>query len=512
MSGSSNSLTERGLRAVKWNYIGTVGRALAQVLSLIVLARLLGPEPTGLFGYALLTISFAALAAEMGLGAALVQAASLSRAQLGSVVSRLLLVAVAGSTVLFVLADDIARSLFEAPESASVLRAIAPSLIVSALSIPPAALLKRELQFRALTLIGLGSYVFGYLFVGIGIALTGGGVWSLVAAWYAQNISACLAMHLVARGSLPLGNPLQLPGLGSFGGIITITYLVNWVIDNATHFVIGRMFGPIALGAFTVSNNLVRTPASHLVTNLQTVLFPTSARAQANPAALRRAYLTALAGVGFVAIPLFGAAAVASHLVVEAVLGHKWVMAEPLFAPLALSMIPHSLMAISGPMLGGKGEPLVELRVQAATAVLLVVALFVSASVGLITLAWVVCGVYFVRFFGMTLALARRIGITLSDLLGALRGGVALAAVAMVAASSAEYLFVPAALAPGLKLAVVIAAIVAACTALILSLPGVCLDQRLSWLAARLVGKPDLLQKWPVLRRLVANLSSSGMP
>lgn len=512
MDNREKSLTERSLRAVKWNYLGTIGRALAQFVSLIVLARLLGPEPTGLFGYALLLISFAGLAAEMGLSAALVQAATLSRAQLGSAVSRLLLVAVIVSSLLFVLAGWIATSLFNAPQATPVLQAIAPSLIVSALSIPPAAMLRRELQFRALTLIGLGSYVFGYIFVGIGVALAGGGVWSLVAAWYAQNLSGCIAMNLAARGSLAWGNPLKLQKLGSFGGIIMITYLFNWVIDNATHFVVGRVFGPASLGAFTVVNNLVRTPASHLVTNLQTVLFPTSARAQDNPVALRRAYLTALSGVGFVAMPLFGGAAVVSPLVVEAMLGAKWAVAQPLLAPLALAMIPHSLMAIAGPMLGGKGEPLAELNVQAATAVLLVVALFIASTYSLEVLAWVLCGVFLVRFVGMTLALARRIGVSLADILGALRGGFVLAVAAGLAAAGIEYVLAGAdlTLAPIPQLVLVMGGIVLVCGALLIGLPGLCLDNRLGWLFARLLGERPFMRKWPFMRRLMLHLSDSS--
>lgn len=510
MSEHEKSLTERSLRAVKWNYLGTIGRALAQFVSLVVLARLLGPEPTGLFAYALLLISFVALATEMGLSAALVQAANLSRAQLGSAVSRLLLVAVIVSGLLFVLAEWIAASLFDAPQATHVLQAIAPSLIVSALSIPPAAMLRRELQFRALTLIGLGSYIFGYIFVGIGVALAGGGVWSLVAAWYAQNLAGCIAMNLAARGSLAWGNPLRLQKLGSFGGIIMVTYLINWVIDNATHFVVGRVFGPASLGAFTVANNLVRTPASHLVTNLQTVLFPASARAQDNPVALRRAYLTALSGVGFVAMPLFGGAAAVSPLVVEALLGAKWAVAQPLFAPLALAMIPHSLMAIAGPMLGGKGEPLAELNVQAATALLLVVALFIASTYSLEVLAWVLCGAFIARFVGMTLALASRIGVSLADILGALRGGFVLAVAAGLVAVGIEYTLANAVivLAPMLRLVLVMAGIVMVCGVLLIGLPGLCLDGRLGWLAARLLGERPFIHNLPFMRRFTAHLSS----
>lgn len=512
MSDGEKSLTERSLRAVKWNYLGTIGRVLAQFVSLIVLARLLGPEPTGLFGYALLMVSFVSLATEMGLSAALVQAANLSRAQLGSAVSRLFLVAVIVCVVLFVLAEWIATFLFNTPQAAPVLQAIAPSLIVSALSIPPAAMLKRELQFRALTLIGLGSYIFGYLFVGIGVALAGGGVWSLVAAWYAQNLTGCIAMNLVARGSLAWNSPFRLQKLGGFGGIIMVTYLINWVIDNATHFVVGRVFGPASLGAFTVANNLVRTPAGHLVTNLQTVLFPASARAQDNPVALRRAYLTALSGVGFVAMPLFGAAAAVSPLVVEALLGAKWAVAQPLFAPLALAMIPHSLMAIAGPMLGGKGEPLAELNVQVATAVLLVVALFIASTYSLEVLAWVLCGVFLARFVGMTLALARRIGVSLADILGALRGGFVLSAAAAFAAAGFDHALATfaVALAPIPRLALVMGGIVMVCGAFVIALPGLCLDRRLGWLAARLLGERPFIHKLPFMRRFMLHLSDSS--
>lgn len=510
MPKHEKSLTERSLRAVKWNYLGTIGRALAQFVSLVVLARLLGPEPTGLFAYALLLISFVALATEMGLSAALVQAASLSRAQLGGAVSRLLLVAVIVSGLLFMLAEWIATSLFNAPQATPVLQVIAPSLIVSALSIPPAAMLKRELQFRALTLIGLGSYVFGYIFVGIGVALAGGGVWSLVAAWYAQNLTGCIAMNLVARGSLAWGNPLRLQKLGSFGGIIMVTWLINWVIDNATHFVIGRTFGPASLGAFTVANNLVRTPASHLVTNLQTVLFPASARAQDNPVALRRAYLTALSGVGFVAIPLFGGAAAASSLVVDALLGAEWTLAQPLFAPLALAMIAHSLMAIAGPMLGGKGEPLAELKVQALTAVLLVGVLYAASTQGLETLAWALCGVFFARFAGMTFTLARRIDVSPGDVAIALRGGAVLASAAILAVFGCDYAFTaaPVALAPSSKLALVMFAITLSCAIVLLAFPRVCLDAHLGWMAARLIGGWALVHRLPFTHRFMAHIAS----
>jgi len=506
------NLAERSLRAVKWNYIGTISRAIAQFVSTIALARLLGPEQTGLFGYAFMLISFAALAAEMGLSAALVQAPTLDRTQLGSAVSRLVLVAIVMGSLLFLLSEWIATALFNAPLASPILQAIAPSLLVSALSIPPAAMLRRKLQFRGLTLIGLGSYIFGYIFVGIGVAYAGGGVWSLVAAWYAQNLTACVAMNLAARGSLVWGNPLQLSKLSGFGGIIMVTYLFNWVIDNATHFVIGRVFGPASLGAFTVASNLVRTPAGHLVTNLQSVLFPASALAQGNPQALRRAYLTALSGVGIVALPLFGGAAATSSLVVDALLGAKWLEAQPLFAPLALAMIPHCLMAIAGPILGGKGEPIGELVVQSLIATILVLALYTASSFGLQALAWTVFAVFLLRFVGMSFALSRRIGVSLADMIAALQGGLLLGASAVVVALAIQHTLtlLTIELAPISRLVLVMAGITIGCIVMLISLPRHCLDDHLGWLASRLLGERNHIFKLPFMRRFTTHLAKTS--
>ena len=40
MSYQTKNLAERSLHAIKWNYLGTIGRALAQFVSVVVLARL----------------------------------------------------------------------------------------------------------------------------------------------------------------------------------------------------------------------------------------------------------------------------------------------------------------------------------------------------------------------------------------------------------------------------------------------------------------------------------------
>lgn len=500
------NLAVRSLRAIKWNYLGTVGRIIAQLVGQITLARILGPEPFGFFGYALLVIGFGVLVTEMGLGSALVQTAKINSEEYATLCSRLLMAAVIGCLLVFFSANWIAVELLAAPEATPFLQAVVPIFLINALSIPAASLLQRELRFKALQLIQLGSYVFGYLFVGIGIALLEGGAWSLVAAWFAQLSAACLMMYLLVPKALMLGNPLRGLKLAGFGRVVMTTNLVNWLVENAPHLFIGRLFGPAALGLFTVANNLVRTPANHLVVSMQAVLFPLSSLAQDNLSGLRRAYLTALSGVSLVAFPIFIFAAMQADTIVVALLGVKWVASGAVLSPLALAMIPHTLMAIAGPMLSGKGEPGVELRVQLVMALVMMVALTVAAQWSFAAMVWTLSAVFLVRCVWMTAALACRFRIDHLDLYRALRGAVLLSLLVVgISVGADELIKTVVTDLPALVHLVAKATLVLATTCvLVLIWPAACLDSHLASLVGRLLSGYPVQARWRFLARVHA--------
>jgi PST family polysaccharide transporter len=492
------------LHAVRWNYLGTAGRIVAQFVSQILLARLLGPESTGTFAYAFLVVGLCALAVEMGLGAGLVQARELDEREIGAACTRLLLMGALMAGAVYMAADAIASAVFAAPQAAPVIRAMAPTLLISAATFPASALLRRELHFGLVQAAEVGSYVFGYLIVGVGCAFAGLGVWSLVFAWYAQTASACLAMIVFAPRRPRLGNPLARLPMTRFGVVIMLTNLLNWTIEQGTHVAVGRFFGASALGQFTMSNNLVRTPANHLVVNLQSVLFPMAARAQHNDAGLQRAYLTALAGVGLVAFPVFAFVAIMAGPIVLLLLGSAWTPAAQVLAPLAAAMIPHTAMAICGPVLNGRGEPEVELRMQALTLALMALVLAITSQATVAVMAWGLLLVYVCRCAAITFTLMRRLRIPLAALLLALRGPLMLTVAVVAAAGGAEPL------AHALGLAVTPAALLAAAlgcaaifvAALVSAAPLFVLGPQLLALIDLFLQSRPVAASWPGLRRI----------
>lgn len=416
------SLTELSLRGVKWNYLGIAARIVSQLVAQIVLARLLGPEAFGLFAAAFLVVGIGSILAEMGLGSALVQKKHLSESDVRFVFTWVALAGVFMSGVAYLLADVIAQ-FFGDERIASVMRGLSPVFFLQSLSIVPLALLKRDMEFKTVQIVQVISYLIGYMLVGVGFALAGAGVSSLVAAWIGQSALSAGMFYVARRHSM---RPMMRggdSGLKKFGVRVLFTNMANWVIENVDNLLVGKVFGPTALGLYSVSYNLVRTPANHLVVTLQTVLFPVSARAQDNPGSLRRAYLIVVAGVALVAFPVFAGIATVTDTLIAALFGQQWAAAGSVLLPLSLSMMLHAVMAVAGPVLWGKGAAGAEMRVQFWVGIAFVAALLVASRYSVTAMAWAVCGVYGLRVVGMTAALMRHIELSVSALFGALRGG-----------------------------------------------------------------------------------------
>ncbi|MCW5662004.1 MAG: lipopolysaccharide biosynthesis protein [Burkholderiaceae bacterium] len=502
----TSGLTGRALTGLSWNYVGTLGRIAATFLSQILLARLLGPEQFGLFGYAFLTVTVLALVVEMGLQMALVQVPQLRDEDIARAFGRLLLAGAVAASMVVLFADGIAAYVFAVPQAADVIRAMAPTLVVGAVTAVATALLSRDIEFKVIQLAGLGSYVVGYLIVGVGAAMAGLGVWSLVLAWHVQTISACVVMvYFAPRVQLP-GNPFRPLGIARFGSVIMVTNMINWLIDNSPHVAIGRWLGPSQLGQYTIANNLVRVPADHLVRNLQTVLFPLAARAQNNDEGVRRAYLTVLAGVALVALPTFTFIAIASQTIVLLLLGAKWAIAADVLVPLSMAMIGHAVEALCGPVLGGRGEPKLELKVKAATLLVMAAALAVTATWSLVAVGWSVASVYLFRWVWMNAAVMNRLAISSLTILRVLVGPLVLAAVcAVVAGSVIAYV----ASVPPLSTPLWMFLITAACAfiAVVLTveiIPAIVLGPHLLALLNIMVARRPGIGRVPGLRRVVA--------
>src|SRR5262249_47040734 len=105
--------------------------------------------------------------------------------------------------VLFAGADVLA-AWFSQPQLAPVVRALTPLFLITAIQAVPQAEFRRALNFHSLGIASSGGTLVGGI-TGIAMALSGFGVWSLVANVMVQNLTSCATLLILSRSLPALG-------------------------------------------------------------------------------------------------------------------------------------------------------------------------------------------------------------------------------------------------------------------------------------------------------------------
>ena len=138
--------------------------------------------------------------------------------------------------------------------------------------------------------------MLGYLVVGIGLALLGAGVWSLVAAALVSSGSQAVWQYALVRHPVrPVLRWKPYREVCGYGMRLSGAHLLDYVGSNLDTFTVGRFASTAVVGQYSRAYYLAFQPFRNYLTQaLTTVLFPHLSRVQHDSARLRRAYLSVL--------------------------------------------------------------------------------------------------------------------------------------------------------------------------------------------------------------------------
>lgn len=442
------------MRPLFWNTTGSFLRSGAGFALGVVLGRLLGPKPFGLVAAAFLPISLGQLLVDQGVSAELIQKSRISLDDLRHARSRQLLMG-AALTLLMAILAPVCVDWYRMPDLLPVFWALAPLFLLQALGQVPMALMKRHMHFRRLQGIQVGSYLAGYLGLGVPMAMAGKGVWALVAAQWLQTLiqtGLLLLAHPVATDHSGSGEKDFLRPEGAFAWRVMAANLSSWGLTNLAALLIGRHFGAVDLGLYNRGRNLIQTPTGIAMVALQGVIFPATAKIQNDTVAVRITFLRAVRGLAWLIFPFLGCALAWAHPMVVGIYGAAWVGAVPLMVPLLAAMPFALMMGLPGPVLLGLGVASVELHVQLGLGLLMLPLLAWGGHLGLFPLLWMVVVFEAVRWALMTGGLLPRLGVAWRTYLGVLAWPVVAGLGVYAAAWTFEWSLIRAGLSPGLRL------------------------------------------------------------
>lgn len=316
-------------------------RIVLQVLSVVVLARLLTPHDYGLLAMIVAVIGVAEIFRDFGLSAAAIQAKDLSRAQRSNLFWINTCIGLTLGLVTFVAAPLLA-AFYGEPELTDMTRVMALIFVVNGLATQYRADLNRRLRFLGLATADVVSPLIALL-TGIGLALLGAGYWALVAQQLTQ-VAVMFAMVVVTARWLPARprRGVEMDGLLRFGWNLVGTQLIGYASNNLSSVIIGTQFGAGQLGYYNRGFQLLMTPLNQLRAPTTTVALPVLARLQDDPRfgifvqrgqlALGYTLVSALAVISGAALP-----------VTQVFLGAQWTEVEPILRLLAIAGIFQTL-------------------------------------------------------------------------------------------------------------------------------------------------------------------------
>lgn len=333
---SNKNLTARTLGAFKWTYGSYAASGVVQLGYTAVMARLLAPEDFGLVAMASLFLRFGGYFAQMGVGQALIQKAVLTQREIRTGFTTSFVLGALMSAGFFA-AAPVAALMFDSSRVVDVSRVLALSFLLQGMGITAESLLRRNLRFRTLAFVEVGSSVVGYMAVGVVCALAGMGVWSLVAAGLAQAaMRSVIVMALVRHPARPLVAGSEILTLYSFGGRVSVISFFEFLGTSLDTLFIGRYAGESLLGQYNRARLLVQLPLDKLTQGTSKVLFPAFSRIQADAVRLRGAYLSGLRMITLLVIPAAAGMAVAADQIALVVLGPQWTRAGEVLPYLAI--------------------------------------------------------------------------------------------------------------------------------------------------------------------------------
>jgi teichuronic acid exporter len=358
-------------------------------LSTILVIRLLSPSDYGLMATTTVFTSFIAMLAELGFGAALIQAKDLSDRDIRQAFGWVIVTSALAWAGCYAAAPAIAH-FFERQELIPLVRVMALTILAVTLYIVPQSLNAREMNFGLKARIEFFSQLVAALTT-LALAVTGMGVWSLVGGMIAlQTVKAVGYNRAYPRFFAPV---FALSGSGRlfrYGTTITAERLLNFLFTYSDIVIVGRFLGTTVLGIYSVALSLASTPMSKVLPIVTQVSFTSYARIQDDPGRLQRNVLRAARVIAFVAFPVFFGMAAVAPVAIPFLLGDQWTAAVLPFQLLCLTLPLKALWPILSPAIAAIGRPGINLATMAVMATSMTLAILVGVRGGLVgvCVAW----------------------------------------------------------------------------------------------------------------------------
>lgn len=340
-----------------WNVGGRLFQFAVGLVALAVIARWVGPHGYGVFALSWVVVGLVEIVVAAAPTDTLVQRRDLEAGHCNASFWAAMAIATLACAAIAAAADVVAGWLGGGADLASILPLRAAMLPLAAAAAVPLALLMRANRFREMAAIEAVAGLVGS-FAGIGAALAGAGIWSLVAMELVRQTIVTALAFLVARWMPGLrASRAHASDLLGFNVATWASWSLTYADAQWPRVLIGMVLGPQALGFFALGQRLGHQIGSVLMVPAYQIAMSGIARAQGDRDAVQRLGDSMMRAAAVVANPVFFGLAAIAPVLVPTVFGAHWTGAVVAVQVLMLLGVRGSMSMVQMALIRGMGRP-----------------------------------------------------------------------------------------------------------------------------------------------------------
>lgn len=378
----SGSLKSKTLKGVSWSFIDNIAGSGISFLVGLVLARLLTPAEFGIIGMITIFIAISNSIVDSGFSNALIRKQDASDKDYNTVFIFNLVVSVLLYLLLYAGAPAIS-AFFKEPQLIPVTRAVGLVLLLNAFGIIQRTLLVKSVDFKTQAKVSIIASL-GSGIIGIGMALYGWGVWSLVAQQLSRQLLNSLFLWVFSKWRPALQFSIQsFKELFGFGSKLMLSGIIDTTFRNIYYVVIGKFYSPDQLGQYTRAEQFKSIFSNNLTSVIQRVSYPVLSSIQDETERLLAAYRKVIKTTMMITFAcMLGMAAVAKPMILI-LIGEKWLPAVTYLQIMCFAGMLYPLHAINLNMLQVKGRSDLFLKLEVYKKILMIIPITLGIFFGI---------------------------------------------------------------------------------------------------------------------------------
>ena len=349
------SIKQEMLSGVFWVAVQKYTGVVVQLLVSAILARLLSPENFGVIAISTVIITFFGIFTDMGIGTAIIQNKTLTKAELSSIFSFTLYSGIILAAVFFVCAYPIA-GFYGNGQLVSICQLLSVNLLFASWNLVPNALILKAKRFKFIAVRTFSLQVVC-------------GVISVLAAYNGLGVYALLISPIVTSVSLFVvnyrQNPLRpvaridwkaLKKIFGFSVFQLLFGILNFFSRNLDKLIVGRFFTLRDLGYYEKSYRLMLMPLEYVTFLLGSVMHPILSSLQDDYAELASKYNKIVHLMAFISCTVGVMLYFAAEDAILFVFGDQWGQAVPIFRVFTLSLPLQMILSTTGSIYQASGK------------------------------------------------------------------------------------------------------------------------------------------------------------